>query len=148
MYHNRILQTDKENRRCTKWISKHFGGMKTKPTVPVLSMFLCVSFSIIIIIYVSRIVPYSSTSVPSKLLSRVYDLLVVVGCSFFITSLENSILWSIDKRIYQLINLSIYPFINSAIHQFINSSIHRFINSSIHQFLDSSIHRFIDSSIH
>lgn len=44
---------------------------------------VCITYSI---------VPYSSTSVPSKLLSPAYDLLVVVDCSFFIMSLENSIL--------------------------------------------------------
>lgn len=98
MYHNIISQIDKENRRSTKWISKHFGGMKTEPIVPVLPMLLCVSFSIMY-----SIVPYFSTSVSSTLLSPAYNLLLVVGCSLFIMSLENSILnmikvWQIKRK--------------------------------------------------
>lgn len=133
MYHNIISQIDKENRRSTKWISKHFGGMKTEPIVPVLSMLLCVSFSIMY-----SIVPYFSTSVPSTLLSPAYDLLLVVGCAFFIMSLENSILnmikvWQKQAYPYKCVReRAWYCSYDQLIREFINLHVSIFYQCKFH----------------
>lgn len=124
MYHNIILQTDKGNRRSTKWISKHFGGMKIEPTVPVLS-----------------IGAYRFLSSSSCMYHVFYCALLFDECSFQITvtslrPISRGGLFFfhyVVRKFHFLINwnenLSTYQFIHLSIHQFINSSIQQFINS-------------------